>query len=594
MKMKFLKGLHSLLLAADLARKTAMAAGFAYRKIKGKNLFKGNDIVTKEFKIKNVFYNNGIVNLYQFLKIKNFDLEITLSEGSLLIEFVAIDEKKIYLEILNAFMKDYKIVHQTKNDRYYFDEKKLDFILDKKFDTKGGQKNDLRNGVYLYKKVSEFGLTRERVEELYIDFCKKFNQKPEKESNGKLKVLTKENKVIVAITIEEAVERLIRYFVGQADSLSIDSKIHSFEDGQEYFHDMLKHPQNYKIDKWDALIYWFGSRIGNLYDSFYYIYPNSSNLEALSKFKESLKIYNDDVMYRDKNELLKSTGSNINFSEALGKDGISAKNFYILNSAEEFEVKFFMYLFSVFYHIEDEYQNTNERRIKRAKELYDTLKYISFTIYTDDGTFKTSLEEYTKAYWLIQFFYLIKERALFKYLADLFICFSASQGAQENVNMRQWCQNLLNFSDLRKEYYLTSFNILKNDSKYFFGKLLFEFEQVYLEFILGGKNMDIHKDAKKVGDGVGLFCAELGDKDLLFKLRNIKNHKQLISYFKDLKFSTLKNEKDARFSKDFNDALENILSNIEEDWEVARDYIAIYAIDKFRAVNFVKNNKQGE
>ncbi|MDR1511661.1 MAG: hypothetical protein LBS15_02695 [Endomicrobium sp.] len=558
-----------------------------------KNLFKEKDMITKEFKLRDVFYNNGIINLYQFLQIKEFDLEIALSDNSLLINFSIANEKKIYSEILNAFIKDYRIVHQTKNDRYYFDEKKLDFILDKKFDTKGGQKNDLRNGIYCYKKVSEFGLTRESVEELYINFCKENNQKPEKEPDGKLKVPNKNNEVIVAITLEEAIERFAEYFVGQADSLSIDSKIHSFEDGQESFHDMLKHPQNYKIDKWDALIYWFGCRIGNLYGSSYYIYPNSSNLKALNKFKESLKINDDDVTYRDKNEIVKSTGSNINFSEVLGKDGISAKNFYILNSAEEFEVKFFMYLFSVFYHIEERYEKANERRMERAKELHDTLKYISFTIYTDDGTFKTSLEEYTKAYWLIQFFYNIKEKDLFKYLSDMLIVFSLSQGAQENVNMRQWCQNLLNFSDLRKEYYLTSFNILKNDSR-FFGKSLFEFEQVYLEFIFGGKNMDTHKDAKKVGDGVGLFCAELGNKDLLFKLRNIKNYKQLISFFKDLKFSALKNEGEAKFSKEFNDALENILSSVEENWEVARDYIAIYAIDKFRAVSFAKNNKQGE
>jgi hypothetical protein len=565
--------------------------------IKERDLPKENYVVTKEFKVKDVFHNNGIVNLYQFLQklqTKNFNLETTLSENRLLITFSVANEKKTYFEILNIFIKKNKVVHQTKNDRYYFDEKKLDFVLDKKFNTKGGQKNDLRNGIYLYKKVSEFGLTREDVEKLYINFCENFNQKQEKESNGKLKVPTKDNEVIVAITLEEAIERFVKYFVGQADSLHIDSKIHSFEDGQECFHDMLKHPRNYKIDKWDALIYWFGGRISNLHGSSYYIYPNSSNLEALNKFKESLNIKDDDIEYRDKNGQLKSTNSNIDFFEVLSKDEIIAKNFYILHSAEEFEVKFFMYLFSVFYHIEEKYEKSNERRKERAKELYDTLKYISFTVYTDDGTFKTSLEEYTKAYWLIQFFYKIKEKDLFKYLSNLFICFSLSQGTQENVNMRQWCQNLLDFSDLRREYYLASFNILKNNSECFFGKSLFEFEQVYLEFILGGKNMNTHIDAKKIGDGIGHFCAELKDKDLLFKLRNIKNYKQLISYFKDLKFSVLKNEREAKFSKEFNDAFENVLNDIEQNWEVVRDYIAIYAIDKFKAVSFAKNNKQGE
>ena len=100
--------------------------------------------------------------------------------------------------------------------------------------------------------------------------------------------------------------------------------------------------------------------------------------------------------------------------------------------------------------------------------------------------------------------------------------------------------------------------------------------------------MSIHENAKKVGDGVGFFCAELGDKDLLFKLRSVKNYKQLVSYFKDLKFSSLKNADKARFSNEFNESLENLLVNVEQNWEIARDYIAIYAIDKFKTVSFAK------
>jgi hypothetical protein len=115
-------------------------------------------------------------------------------------------------------------------------------------------------------------------------------------------------------------------------------------------------------------------------------------------------------------------------------------------------------------------------------------------------------------------------------------------------------------------------------------------------YILGGKDMKIHENAKKVGDGVGYFCAVTKDKDLLFKLRNVKNYKQLVSYFKDLKFSALKNEKEARFSKEFNDSLESILESIEQNWEIARDYIAIYAINKFKATTSYQNSKsnQGE
>jgi hypothetical protein len=271
------------------------------------------------------------------------------------------------------------------------------------------------------------------------------------------------------------------------------------------------------------------------------------------------------------------------------------KHFYISKSAEEFELKFFMYLFSMMYHIEERYEKANERRRERQKELFDTLQYMSFVIYTEDGTFKASLNEYTRAYQLIQFFQVLKEDGLFTYFGSIFQVFSLSQGKDEiNLNLRHWCQKLLSFSNLRKEYYLTSFNILKKDSKSF-GKLLFELEQSYLKHILGGKDMSIHEDSKKVGDGIGYFCAVTKDKNLLFKLRNVKNYKQLVSYFKDLKFSALKNEKEARFSKEFNDSLESILESIEQNWEIARDYIAIYAIDKFKATSY-QNSKsnQGE
>lgn len=575
--------------------------------MKQENLFDiTNEIIIKNFASKDVFFNNGIVNLYQFLKEKNFELEYELNQNELILKIDSQKQDEIYVQILNTFLKDNKIVYQTDNDRWYFDETKMDFILDKKFDTKGGQKNDLRNGVYLYKKISDFGLSREETERLYLDFCERTNFKPEKESNGKLKVPNKKNEVIVTITLDEAIKRFSKYFAS-SDILSIDSKIHSFEDGQGYFHDMVKQPKSYTIDKWDALLYWFGSRTKRFYNFSYFIYPNSSNLDALNKFKKFLQIGDGKIEYRDEKGKVSNTSSNIDFFKVLSKDEIINKHFYISKSAEEFELKFFMYLFSMMYHIEEEYKAFEDDDLaflfdedvkEYSKILFELLQYLSFVIYTEDKkdkTIKTSLTEYTKAYRLIQFFQVLKEDGLFKYLGSIFQVFSLSQGKDEiNLNLRHWCKKLLSFSNLRKEYYLTSFNILKKDSKNF-GKLLFDFEQSYLNHILGGKEMSIHENAKKVGDGVGYFCAVTKDKDLLFKLRNVKNYKQLVSYFKDLKFSALKNEKEARFSKEFNDSLEFILESIEQNWEIARDYIAIYAIDKFKATNY-QNSKsnQGE
>lgn len=544
----------------------------------------------KRYQPKDMIFNNGIVNLYRFLEDKDLDIQLELNPSSLVLTMDTKKSEEMYFEILQGFFKEYKIVHQTKNDRWYFDEKKEDFILDKRFNTIGGQKNDLRNGVYFYKNISEFGLDREYVEGLYLNFCEKHNQKIEQESNGNLKVPNKKNEVIVAITLDEAIDRFTQYFVS-SDILKLDSKVHTFEDGQGYFHDMLKPSKTYKIDKWDALIYWFGGRVQRFYNREYFIYPNSADLKALEKFKESLSIDDERIIFKDDKEKLIGTTSNIDFYGQLKDDNIINKYFYISNSKEEFEVKFFMYLFSTIYHIEEQYKKANKRRKATKKEIYDALQQITFVIYTDDGTFKTSFSEYTKAYELIKFFETIKDNELFDYLANILVTFSMSQGGKEvNLNLQRWCQKLLSFSSLRKEYYFVSFNILKNGSKSF-GKKLFEFEKLYLKKLLGETDMNIHEESKILGSSIGYYCAELGDKDLLFKLRNIKNAKQLLTYFKDLKFSTLKNADKDKFSKEFNKSLVEILEKLESNWEMIRDYIAIYAIDKYKATNYYNENK---
>lgn len=572
------------------------------------------------YKHKDMIFNNGIVNLYHFLQNKNLDIDVELDTSFLSLKMNDEKSEEIYFKILRGFFKEYKIVHQTKNNRWFYDDKREDFILDKRFDVVGKSSgNDILSGVYSYKIVDDS--EKENIQKKYLNFCKKYNWQPdlkkikvsdiEKELNldknldkdiklhkvlyyldshrEHLNVPNGNNEVVLAITLDEGVQNFTQYFV-KDKVLKLDSKIHTFEDGQGSFHDMVKPPKNYKIDKWKALIYWFGGRVQRFYNYSYFIYPNSSNLKALEKFKEFLKIDDKNIQIRDKKGELKTIGTNIDFYKRLSTDGIYNQNFYISKSEEEFEVKFFMYLFSIIYHIEEQYEKANRRRKATRKEIYDALQQISFVVYTDDGTFKTSFSEYTKAYQLIKFFELLKENALFDYLADVLVTFSMSQGSKEiNLNLQRWCQNLLNFSSLRREYYMASFNILKNDSKSF-GKKLFSLEAHYLKKLLGGKDMNIHEQSKKLGDGIGHYCAELGDKDLLFKLRNVKNYKQLIAYFRDLKFSILKNEEKAKFSKEFNDSLSEMLENIEPNWEIVRDYIAIYAIDKYRAVAYAKSN----
>ena len=531
----------------------------------------------KRFFIKDFIFNNGIINFVYFLE--ELGKEYILTNSYLEIED---DSDDVFYEYLALFLKKNNIVYQTNNDRWYFDETKKEFIKDKKFDTLGGGKNDLRNGIYLYKKIDEFGLSREEAEAKYLSFCEREGLKPEIEKDGKLKVPNKKNEVIVHITLDEATKRFASYLV-KDDKLKLDSKIHIFEDGQNSFHDMLKIPKDYTIDKWDALIYWFGGKIGKWYNREYFIYPNSSNLIYLKKFKNYINIQNEAITFRDEKDKVITLPTNIDFYKQLLKDEITNRYFYISRSEEEFLLKLLIYLFSYFYHIEDNYQNASKKRKKRYEELVNVLPYITFVVYKDDGTFKTALMEFSKAYRVLNFLYKLKENNVFSDFIGIITTFSI---INNGFFAKEFTNKCLNFLDLREVYFKIAFDILKDDRNSGF-RGLDKFENLYLEELKKGEIMSLHSDAKTVGEGIGYICGALDDKDLLFKLRNVKNYKQLISFFKDVKFELLK-EENVGVSKEFNEALTRILENIEKNWEVARDYIAIYAVDKYKAVKFAK------
>jgi len=523
-----------------------------------------------KFNTKDFLFNNGLVNLYQFILENDLNIDVNLNSNYLEID---LSDEEFY-KLFALFLKEYKIVYQTNNDREYFDEKNKEFILDKKFDVVGGGRNDLRNGIYLYKKIDEFDLTREEVENRYLSFCKKYSLKPERDKDGILKVPNKNNEVIVHITLDEAVRRYAEYMI-KGDRLKLDSKIHPFEDGQVTFHYFLKIPEGYKVSKFEAFIYWIGTKIKRFYYGKYYVFINSSNLIYLNKFKKDLKI---------SEEKINNSSTNIDFFTQLSKDGITNNNFYISKSESEFELKLLMYIFSKFYNIEEMSKLSSK---KRYKELLTLLPFITFVSFSDDGVFKTSLNEYTKTYKMFLFFEKLKEKDIFHKLADILITFSLIK--KNEKLLESFVGKFLNFYPLRKELFIASFEILKEELKGF-PKELFDFYNEYLNFNKKGEEMEIHKLSKKIGEEIGRFCAEVDDKDLLFRLRNVKNYKQLISFFKDLKYDILKNEEKAYFSKEFDENLEKLIEN-EKDWELIRDFVAIYSINKYRSVKFIKSKK---
>ncbi len=568
----------------------------------------------RKFLVKDVFFNNGLVNLYQFLQEYIFDIDIKLEKSFLELKY---KDEKIFFEILNKFLEEKEIVtFNKKNTRIFFDTNTNEFTQAAKVNIKNGGSNDSKNAL-IRVHIDDLSISKEELlkkEEKYI-------QENENHTKDEYKIEKcyydkSKQEIYVLSSLQEYIEKFSSYLV-KDDFLALNSSIHNFEDGQKSFHDMIKISKNYNIDKWEALIYWFGTKIQHYFNFAFFIYPNSSNLGALNIFKRDLKIKDEKNSFRDEDDVLITTNTNVNFYDQLRKDkifGKKFKNFYISKSDVEFELKFFMYLFSKISHIESSYEKAldKDKMTKRKEKIFDALQEITFVVYVEDGTFKKSLNEYTKAYQFIQFLEELKktkiniqkeqESNLFVYLADMIVTFGLSQSSKEiNINFQKWCKAFLEFKSLRKYYYTTSFNILKNESKSF-GKGLYEFERIYLKNIMKGKNMNILEESKKLGEQIGDFTSKKfdmldkkGDKDLLFKIRNIKNSKQLLSFLKDVEFTFLKDYKSESTTNNYYLDTTKLLADesfITNNWEAIRDYIAIFAIDKYKRVIYSKSNNQ--
>ncbi len=568
-------------------------------------------IIEKVFRPRDVFYNNGIVNFYGYLLKKGWVVPKLSEHNALELSFERDREDEIYSTFLNDFIGMNNIVYQTDNDRWYWNDQQGKFQWDKRFDVKGrASGNDIKHGVYKYVYSDGLDVPQEQLSKLFKEFLTQGNVKDKAYLEVLNKLQSGDNvQLVLHITKDEAIANFARYFA-DGPILGMDSKIHQFEDGQSYFRDMFPN-QKGKIDRWDALIYWYGSRIKRFFNGEYYMYPNSYDLDSLYRMKREMDIRDDAVeRFDEKTGQNKKLPTNMEIAEQLSSDGITNRNFYISKSEQEFELKFFMYLFSFIYHIEDDYLNNADdiRTRGRKEELYNCLQRLTFVTYTEDGDMKSSLNEYSKAYDLIKFFEQLKSYEidggysnLFFYLSQLITAISLSKShKEENQNIKFFAGNMLNFRDLRKNYLEASYDALKNNS-YTLGKALYNFEKLYLDKINGGeKYMNLHEKAKVLGDGIGKFASDLQNsgKDLLFGLRGIKNHKQFVSYFKDLKYVVLKNQ-DSGFgpSKDFTDTLSQLLEELDrepDNWEIVRDYTAIYAIDKYRNVNYAKLKEGGK
>ena len=117
----------------------------------------------------------------------------------------------------------------------------------------------------------------------------KYDNYPDKKINSFPQIVSKTGDVIIH---KEKKDYITQYkneilWKDKNNEISLDSKIHTFEWGIGPFTDMLPN-KGEKLDKWDALIYWYGTRIKRFYNVNFYIYLNSERLDYLLEFKKEL------------------------------------------------------------------------------------------------------------------------------------------------------------------------------------------------------------------------------------------------------------------------------------------------------------------
>lgn len=125
--------------------------------------------------------------------------------------------------------------------------------------------------------------------------------------------------------------------------------------------------------------------------------------------------------------------------------------------------------------------------------------------------------------------------------------------------------------------------------------LIYKFLTEYLE-VTGMSDMkELHNKCQLVGDRIGYFAAQYDKKDILYSIREIGNFERLTEFFKNLEYEILKEDAGAVWNsqagdKKYSDLIQEILMDAKENRvALIRNYLAIYAIQKYLSAKYAKN-----
>ncbi|ADP77924.1 hypothetical protein Mfer_1138 [Methanothermus fervidus DSM 2088] len=143
---------------------------------------------------------------------------------------------------------------------------------------------------------------------------------------------------------------------------------------------------------------------------------------------------------------------------------------------------------------------------------------------------------------------------------------------------------------------LSFYNLSQNNPSSINSFLLYKFLTKYLEVIGMSDIKELHNVCRLVGNRIGYFAAQYDKKDVLYSIREIGNFERLSEFFKNLEYEILKEDAGAVWNsrvegtdKRYSDLIQEILMDTKENSiNLIRNYLAIYAIQKYLSTKYAK------
>jgi len=582
------------------------------------------------FHKQNFLYDNGIINFllilreiygdgkwfdyemdgdsYVFvLKTNEYNMQMRLTHTSLIVEKWGEEEVKGLMVKVFAYSLWENVIF-TDNVRYYRDIKQETIIAWKKVTVEGEDKNTILNA-YVYKKYDQIPykwrfLTdediQEHIDQIWIERLKV--KKIDKTEKWFDYMYSWTYGVYIHSTLEEHKEKFASFKLSLEKKVQeLDSKTHPFEDGQWYFKDNLKTKKD-EITFFDNAFYQIGSKSWKILIKpdkdtwFHYYFHTESFIHCLrvrlflSSFiaKKRIESYTITVWWEEK---IIHHRWNIDFYKNMGD------HFWYAQSQSDYELRILYFCYQLITKLEE----------KDKKAIQSDFEKIFIYSYKDDGVFRCHLEQYQKVSRLFRFFQSLHASVkhkeldwkiesitlldtLFRSWWILHTISCVKPDWSSSLLLHKATQHILFFISLRSLYMTTQETLFKE--KRSLPEWLKDFQDLYLQELWKNDERYLHNLCFTVGTEIGRFLGSIDEERAIFGLRNIKNHKQLVWRINDFAFLLLKKSSEWWIANETKELITILLDSLNKDnWEIVKDYLGIYIIQKYQSVQYAKSSK---